>query len=90
LTLEKKITDQIEAVAATSYCNFLISNGVVLLAKYYKEGRNILFKQTDDQALEILRSVFPDREVIQIEDVENVNFGGGGMHCITQQQPVIV
>jgi len=84
------LPETIKVISASSYCNFLISNGVVLVAKYYKEGRDIAFKKADEQALEIFQNVFSDRKIIQIEDVENVNFGGGGMHCITQQQPCLV
>jgi len=74
-----------DTVIAASYCNFLISNGVVLIPKYYKQGRSELFKQTDQQAKDIIQKVFPSREVVQV-DVESLNIGGGGMHCISQQE----
>jgi agmatine deiminase len=79
---------EIEAVVPGSYCNFLISNGVVLMPRYHAEGRDEAVKRTDDAAKEVLQSVFPDRKIVQI-DCENVNFGGGGMHCVSQQQPAI-
>jgi len=85
-TSGKPLPDEVKVVAATSYCNFLISNGVILMPSYYKEGRPRLFKETDDSAKQVLQSLFPDRVVIQIT-AEAVNFGGGGIHCITQQQP---
>jgi len=85
---EKPVPERVRVLAAASYCNFLISNGIILLPKYYKEGRSLLFKQTDDTAKEILQSLFPEREVIQIA-AEAINFGGGGIHCITQHQLVI-
>lgn len=78
----------IEAVVPGSYCNFVISNGVVLMPRYHAEGRDEAVKRTDDAARDILQSVFPDRKIVQI-DCENINFGGGGMHCVTQQQPAI-
>ena len=40
----------------------------------------------DIQAREIFEKVFPDREIIQL-DAQEIVMGGGGIHCITQQQP---
>ncbi|RNB87214.1 hypothetical protein EDM56_16185 [Brevibacillus fluminis] len=36
----------------------------------------------------ILQAAFPDREIVQINPTA-VNWNGGGIHCITQQQPVL-
>jgi agmatine deiminase len=36
--------------------------------------------------LAVIKACFPDREVVQI-DVTYLASGGGGIHCITQQQP---
>jgi len=77
----------LDLVIASSYCNFLITNGVVIAAKYYKEGRSPVYKSLDEQAKTILQQAFPDREVVQL-DVECINATGGGIHCITQQQPI--
>lgn len=60
----------IKVVLAASYINFLISNGVVLIPKYYKEGRSQLYLQTDETARKIFEELYPDRRVVQI-DVEN-------------------
>lgn len=45
-----------------------------------------MFRYTDQEAYRVFSSAFPDRKVVQI-DVEAVNYGGGGMNCISQQQP---
>jgi len=38
--------------------------------------------------LKIMQQAFPDKKIIQI-DVTEINFGGGGIHCLTQQQPSV-
>jgi agmatine deiminase len=42
----------------------------------------------DATAFKTLSSAFPDRQIIQIEALDLVH-GGGGIHCVTQQQPAI-
>jgi agmatine deiminase len=32
------------------------------------------------------RELFPTRQIVQIDPI-SINWFGGGMHCITQQQP---
>ena len=73
-------------VLPTSYCNYFVSNGTVLVGRYWKEGRPDEMRRRDEHAVRILQTAFPDREVVPI-DVEAINVGGGGIHCITQQQP---
>jgi len=80
--------EEIKVVLATSYLNFLVTNGVVLGSSYWLPGRPESMKIKDAQAKQILESVFPDREIILI-NTENINIGGGGIHCITQQQPAL-
>ena len=41
----------------------------------------------DAGALAVIRSAFPDREVVGVPS-RLIAFGGGGTHCITQQVPV--
>ena len=73
-------------VFATSYLNFLITNGLILMSSYWKPGRPEIMKQKDEQARNILERAFPGRKIIAI-NVEHFNAGGGGIHCATQQQP---
>ena len=81
-----KIGDTVKTVPAVSYMNFFISNNVVLIAKYWKEGMPLKEKEKDEAAKNILAGIFPDRKIIQINPLP-VNYLGGGIHCITQQQP---
>ncbi len=81
------IREELNIIAAASYCNFLITNGAVLAPEYWKPGLPASIKKKDHQARKILESLFPGRKVYTF-DVKVLNFGGGGIHCITQQQPV--
>jgi agmatine deiminase len=80
--------DTIRFLASASYMNFVIANGVVLMPKYWREGFPLSQKKKDQQALKIMQLVFPDKKIVQIDVIE-FNFGGGGMHCLTQQEPGI-
>ncbi len=61
-----------------SYVNHLVCNGGVVACTF--EDPN------DERALEILREVYPGREVVGV-DARPLYDRGGGIHCITQQQP---
>jgi agmatine deiminase len=61
-----------------SYANFYITNGHVIVPVFQSS--------TDEQALEILRHCFPDREVIGIESKYLIR-GMGSFHCLCQQEP---
>ena len=65
-------------VSIASYMNFLIVNGGVILPQYGDEN--------DELAVRQVQEMFPDREVVGVMTRE-VAFGGGNIHCITQQQP---
>ena len=67
-------------VSIASYMNFLIVNGAVILPQYGDEN--------DAVAIEQVQKMFPDREVVGVQTKE-VSFGGGNIHCITQQQPAV-
>lgn len=78
--------DEIRVVAAASYLNFQVTNELVLAQKYWKPGMPESLREKDERALAILRDVFPGREVLPL-DAMAVNLGGGGIHCILQQEP---
>ncbi len=71
---------------AVSYMNFMVTNGVVLSAAYWKEGMPLREKQKDEEARAMLAKLYPDRTVVQVNPL-SVNLFGGGMHCVTQQEP---
>ncbi|MCP3995783.1 MAG: agmatine deiminase family protein [bacterium] len=80
------IEGPIKAVIASSYCNYLISNDVICFPKYYRPGMDESVQEIDQEAYEIMAGLFPDHEVVQIDPVP-ANAGGGGMHCISNNQP---
>jgi len=81
-----RIEEPAKYILPASYCNYLISNNIILLPKYYKPGRSDSFKKTDQEAFDILQKCFPNHKIIQINP-EPVNAGGGGLNCISNDQP---
>lgn len=61
-----------------SYINFYIANGAIIMPGFGIDR--------DDEARQTVAALFPDREVVQLNIVD-IACGGGGIHCITQQQP---
>jgi len=61
-----------------SYVNAYLANGAVIVPGYGYDQ--------DPAAVETFQRIFPEREVVQVS-IGNIALGGGGVHCITQQQP---
>lgn len=64
---------------AASYANFYIANKAIVLPLFGD-------KKYDNEAIELLGHLFPDREIVGVHCREII-LGGGNIHCITQQQP---
>lgn len=63
---------------AASYANYYTGNGFIALP---------VFNDPNDQkAIDLLKELYPDREIIPIYARE-ILLGGGNIHCITQQIP---
>lgn len=76
---EKRLT--IDGVRLTlSYINFYLANGALIMPAFEQS-------RCDANASAILKEQFPDRQVHQLPALPIVA-GGGGIHCITQQQPM--
>ncbi len=65
-------------ICIASYMNFLIVNGGVIVPQYGDEN--------DELALQQIQAMFPERKAVGVNTREVV-YGGGNIHCITQQQP---
>ncbi len=63
-----------------SYINFYLANGGVVMPGFGDQHR-------DAHARGLLSELFPRRKVLQIPARE-LAYGGGNIHCITQQQPL--
>jgi len=83
-----EVGDEIHWIPALSYLNFVITNGVVLVPAYWHEGIPERERRKDEQVRAAFVRLFQDREVVQINPLA-LNWSGGGMHCVTQQQPSI-
>ncbi len=62
----------------SSYVNSYLANGAVIVPGYGYER--------DGAAVETYRRLYPEREIVQVQ-IHDIAVGGGGVHCITQQQP---
>ncbi len=74
-------------VAATSYLNFIIANQMILLPAYGTTEQLDSVKRKDGKMVEIMQKVFPGYDIVQINPLQ-LNWHGGGMHCISRPQPV--
>lgn len=61
-----------------SYINSYLANGAVIMPCYDLP--------TDQRAKAVYEQLFPQRQVVQLR-INDIAPGGGGIHCITQQQP---
>jgi len=58
--------------------NSYLANGAVIISGYGYDR--------DAAAIETYRKLYPEREIVQVQ-IHDIAVGGGGVHCITQQQP---
>jgi len=62
----------------SSYINFYLANGGLVMPAFDDPH--------DERARNALAECFPGRDILQIDALDIVE-GGGGIHCITQQEP---
>ncbi|GHB38667.1 porphyromonas-type peptidyl-arginine deiminase [Streptomyces xanthochromogenes] len=62
-----------------AYANYYVCNGAVISAQFGDA-------RADAAARSSLQRLFPGRVVEQL-DIDSLGAGGGGIHCVTQQQP---
>ncbi len=89
VTITKEESEGVDAIEGTlpreaglrlaaSYINYYVANKAIILP---------IFKDPNDKkAIDILKILYPDREIIPVYARE-ILLGGGNIHCITQQIP---
>lgn len=80
--------DTLHMISTTSYLNFFVSNGVVLMPSYAESIGTPAAVRKDREVYDILRAAFPGRDVVRMRYSIGANRGAGGVHCMTQQQPL--
>jgi agmatine deiminase len=73
-----KVLKDDEGFVDYSYINHYIVNGAVILCSFDDPN--------DAVAKQILELAYPNREIVLV-DARQIFANGGGIHCITQQQP---
>lgn len=63
-----------------SYINFYLANQGIIMPAFGQA-------EYDEKAYKLFTQLFPQHKIIQIESLD-IFAGGGGIHCITQQQPL--
>ncbi|MEV5974999.1 agmatine deiminase family protein [Streptomyces sp. NPDC051921] len=63
-----------------SYANYYVCNGAVISGQFGDTS-------ADTAARATLARLYPDRVIEQL-NIDRLGTGGGGIHCVTQQQPV--
>ncbi|MFI7354148.1 agmatine/peptidylarginine deiminase [Streptomyces avidinii] len=63
-----------------SYLNYYVANGGVVVP--------VAGVPQDEEALAVIATAYPGRKVVGVRALA-IAFGGGGVHCITQQVPAV-
>ena len=66
---------------AAGYINYFVINGAVIAPEF---GDPV----ADRKALDLLSQLYPDRKVVQL-NIDAIAAGGGGIHCVTNHQPLV-
>ncbi|HUO01626.1 MAG TPA: agmatine deiminase family protein, partial [Rhizomicrobium sp.] len=70
--------DRLGRLLQTSYVNFTLCNGGLVMPSFDDPH--------DEPARALLADCFPGRDIVTVPALDIVA-GGGGIHCITQQEP---
>ena len=65
---------------AAGYVNFYLCNGAVIAPEFGDA-------EADARCRDLLKSLYPGREVVQI-NIDPIAAGGGGIHCVSKNLPV--
>lgn len=76
---QKAKWEEKDGLMIPSYVNFYLANEGGLILPVYEDPM-------DQKVIDLMEEAFPDRSVRPIPSME-IAYGGGMIHCITQQQP---
>jgi agmatine deiminase len=62
------------------YVNWYVCNGAVIIPAFDD-------RDADASAKALARELYPDRDIVQLR-IDTLAAGGGGIHCVTQQEPL--
>jgi len=79
----RAVGDKVIHVAASSYLNYVIANGIVVIPTYIADGAE---PAAEEKVIEIFKAAFPGREIARIP-ATTLNWLGGGLHCVTASEP---
>ncbi len=65
----------------TGYANYYVGNGAIYTPRFGD-------RTADGIANDRLGKLYPDREIVAL-DVDRIYESGGGIHCVTQQEPAV-
>ncbi|KAF9972225.1 hypothetical protein BGZ73_004685 [Actinomortierella ambigua] len=77
----KKLGLDCENGGLTSYVNFYIVNGGVIMPEFGDQD-------ADRRARDIVQKAFPSRKVVSV-NIDYIAVGGGGIHCATHEVPKV-
>ncbi|MFE2560042.1 agmatine/peptidylarginine deiminase [Streptomyces sp. NPDC059352] len=72
--------DMVDGEVEVSYLNYYVANGGVVVP--------VAGVPQDEEALAVIAAAYPGRKVVGVR-AHAIAFGGGGVHCITQQIPAV-
>ncbi len=78
--------EDLEFYLPDSYLNFVLANGTVVTASYWREGLPETVRERDEAGRGALQAAFPERTVVQV-DATALLYDGAGLHCYTRNQP---
>ena len=83
---ENVSSDTVSFYLTTGYMNFIIANGIIVTAKFWREGLPSEWKVLDSTAEAVLASAFPNRRIVQV-DCMPLHHDGAGLHCHSRNKP---
>ncbi|WP_161539857.1 agmatine/peptidylarginine deiminase [Glaciimonas sp. PCH181] len=76
-----RTTRSTEPDMCNGYANYYVCNGAVIVPEFGDASADVA-------AAEVLAGLYPGRKIVQV-NVDIICENGGGIHCVTQQQPTV-